>query len=139
MDSKGRIVLPAKLREKLGDLVYVAPGMDECIALFSESAWDEFQEKLKNLPYYYDEDVRDFTRIVGDGEDVAIDEKTGRILLPALLREYAKLTQDVVIKRLPKHFEIWDKGCWEERQRAKLGQLSKIAKNTGIMAKDAGI
>ena len=131
LDPKGRIVLPAKLREKLGDLVFVAAGMDGCVALYSENAWNDFMEKLKKLPFYSQEKARDFMRVMGDGEDISVDG-TGRVLLPARLREYAQLGQDVVFIRLPTHVEIWDKERWEKKQQTALSGLSDLAKELGI-------
>jgi MraZ protein len=127
LDSKARLVLPAKIREKLGDVVVVAAGLDKCVSLYSEADWAGFSEKIKNLPFYSNANFREFARIMlGSAHEVPIDG-TGRVLLPTVLREYAKLTQDVVISGANDHAEIWDKERWSAKWKAGLDSLAHMA------------
>ena len=132
LDSKGRIVLPAKLREKLGDVVFVTKGIEEYLALYSKEAWNDLQEKIKGISYFsLSSQARNALRIMMDAEDINIDG-AGRILLPAELRVYANLTQDVKFIKLPSHIEIWDKQIWKDRESPTLENLSELAKELGI-------
>ena len=128
LDSKGRIVLPAKLREKLGDVVFVTKGMEEYLALYSKEAWNNWQEKIKGVSYFsLSSQARNTLRIMMDEEEINIDG-AGRILLPAELRQYARLGQDVKFIKLPNHIEIWDKQLWKDRENATMESLSKLRK-----------
>ena len=132
LDSKGRIVLPAKLREKLGDVVFVTKGIEEYLALYSKEAWNDLQEKIKGISYYsLSPSARNALRIMMDEECINIDG-AGRILLPAELREYARLSQDVKFIKLPSHIEIWDKQIWKNRENPTLENLPDLAKELGI-------
>ena len=128
LDSKGRIVLPVKLREKLSDVVFVTKGIEEYLALYSKETWDDLQEKVKGVSYIsLSSQARNALRIMMDAEDINIDG-AGRILLSAEFREYAHLNQDVKFIKLPGHIEIWDKQLWKERESSTLENLSKLRK-----------
>ena len=133
LDPKGRIVLPAKLREKLGDVVFITKGIEEYLAIYSKEAWNDLQEKIKGISYVsLSPQARNVLRIMMDAEEISIDGKTGRILLPAELREYAHLSQDVKFIKLPSHIEMWDKQVWKNRESRALENLSEPAKELGI-------
>ena len=132
LDSKARLVLPAKIREKLGDVVVVAAGLDKCVSLYSETEWANFSEKVRNLAFYSNDKHRDFARaILGSAHETPIDG-TGRVLLPTFLREYAELNQEVVICGVNDHAEIWDKEKWEAKHKPGLDNLSELAKDLGF-------
>jgi MraZ protein len=121
-------VLPVKLREKLGDVVFVTKGIEEYLALYSKDAWNDLQEKIKGVSYFsLSSQARNALRIMMDAEDINIDG-AGRILLSGELREYAHLSQDVKFIKLPGHVEIWDKQLWKERENSTLENLSKLRK-----------
>jgi MraZ protein len=132
LDSKARLVLPAKIREKLGDVVVVAAGLDNCVSLYSEGEWENFSEKIRNLPFYSNPKFRDFVRIMlGSAHEMLIDG-TGRVILPTPLREYARLNQEVVVSGASDHVEIWDKESWEAKRKLVLENLSELAKDVGF-------
>ena len=132
LDSKARLVLPAKIREKLGDVVVVAAGMDRCVSLYSETEWENFSEKFRNVPFYSNAKLRDVVRIMlGSAHEMPIDA-TGRVLLPTPLREYAGLSQDVVVSGAIDHAEVWDKEIWETKRKFVLENLSELAKDMGF-------
>ncbi|MDR2175015.1 MAG: division/cell wall cluster transcriptional repressor MraZ [Synergistaceae bacterium] len=127
IDAKYRVVLPAKIREKLGDVAVVAAGLDNCISLFSEEDWNNFAEKIKKLPFYSNAKFRDFARVMlGSAHETPLDGM-GRILLPAVLREYAQLKQEVVISGAGDHAEIWDRDRWAAKWRNGLENLAEMA------------
>ena len=128
LDSKGRISIPAKLREKLGDVVFVTKGIEEYLALYSKEEWEKQQEKFDGTSYIsLSSQARDIVRLLMDKEEINIDG-AGRILLPAELREHAHLSQDVKFIKLHNNIEIWDKQIWKDRENSTRETLFKMRK-----------
>ena len=96
IDAKGRLIIPAKFREVLGDEFVVTKGMDGCLFVFDNSEWQVFAEKLRSLPMI-DKEVRQFTRFFLAGAASVEVDKQGRILLPSVLRDFAGITKDTVL------------------------------------------
>ncbi len=113
IDAKGRVIVPAKFREELGETFVVTQGLDGCLFVFPNEEWKNFEEKLKTLPMA-NKDARKFVRFFLAGAALAEVDKQGRILLPAVLREFAGLEKDVVLVGVGSRVEIWDKTRWEE-------------------------
>ena len=113
IDAKGRLIIPSKFRESLGDEFVVTKGMDGCLFVYDNEEWKKFEEKLLSLPMM-DKQVRQFTRYFLAGAASVEVDKQGRILLPPVLREYANLTKDVVLVGVLSRVEIWDKDRWQE-------------------------
>jgi len=114
IDNKGRLIIPAKFRELLGESFTVTQGLDGCLFAYADAEWKEFEQKLVSLPLS-SEKARKFTRYFLGGAVTADIDKQGRILLPAKLRDVAHLTKDVVLVGLGSRIEIWDKERWEEK------------------------
>ena len=132
LDPKARLVLPAKIREKLGDVVVVAVGLDKCVSLYSEAEWEIFSEKIRNVHFYSNAKLRDFVRIMlGSAHEMPIDG-ANRVLLPKPLREYAELGQEVVVSGAGDHAEVWDKENWETKRKFVLENLSDLAQDVGF-------
>ncbi len=113
IDTKGRLVLPAKIKDDLGKEFIVTKGLDGCLFGYSLAEWSKFEEKLKALPLT-NKITRDFVRFFLSGAVEEETDKQGRFLLPANLREYASLTKDAVIIGVGTRIEIWDKKKWNE-------------------------
>lgn len=113
IDAKGRVIVPAKFREELGETFVVTQGLDGCLFVFPNSEWQNFEEKLKSLPMA-NKDARKFVRFFLAGAALVEVDKQGRILLPSVLREFAALEKDVVLVGVGSRVEIWDKNRWEE-------------------------
>ena len=113
IDTKGRLVLPAKIKDDLGKEFIVTKGLDGCLFGYSLTEWNKFEEKLKTLPLT-NKITRDFVRFFLSGAVEEETDKQGRFLLPANLREYASLTKDAVIIGVGTRIEIWDKKKWNE-------------------------
>ena len=113
IDTKGRLVLPAKIKDDLGKEFIVTKGLDGCLFGYSLEEWKKFEEKLKTLPLT-NKITRDFVRFFLSGAVEEETDKQGRFLLPANLREYASLTKDAVIIGVGTRIEIWDKKKWNE-------------------------
>ena len=112
IDAKGRLIIPAKFREVLGDEFVVTKGMDGCLFVFDNSEWQAFAEKLRSLPMI-DKEVRQFTRFFLAGAASVEVDKHGRILLPSVLRDFAGITKDTVLIGVGSRIEIWSKDRWE--------------------------
>ena len=96
VDVKGRLIMPAKLREEIGEKFVVTKGLDGCLFVFSLKEWDLFQEKLRALPVS-NKNARDFSRFFLAGAIECEIDKQGRFLISGNLREFASLDKDVVI------------------------------------------
>ena len=113
IDAKGRLIIPSKFREALGDEFVVTKGMDGCLFVFDNSEWQNFAEKLRELPMM-DKEVRQFTRFFLAGAASVEVDKQGRILLPSVLREFADITKDAVLVGVGSRVEIWNRDAWED-------------------------
>jgi len=112
IDAKGRLIIPSKFREVLGDEFVVTKGMDGCLFVFDNKEWQAFEEKLHTLPMM-DKEARQFTRYFLAGAASVEVDKQGRILLPGVLREFADITKDAVLIGVGRRIEIWSKDRWE--------------------------
>lgn len=113
IDPKGRIIIPSKFREDLGDTFVVTKGLDGCLFAYPNIEWQTFEEKLKNLPLT-NKNARQFSRFFLAGAATCEVDKQGRILLPSVLREFAELEKDVVLVGVLSRVEIWSKTKWDE-------------------------
>lgn len=113
VDQKGRVIIPAKFREELGEKFILTKGLDNCLFVYSEEEWINLEAKLKSLPFT-NKDVRAFTRFFFAGATECELDKQGRILIPQNLRDHAKLDKDIYIIGVSTRVEIWDKVRWEE-------------------------
>lgn len=112
IDSKGRLIIPSKLRDSLGEHFVITKGMDGCLFLYPENEWEAFEEKLRTLPLT-NKKARDFKRFfLGSAVEGEID-KQGRVLLSASLRAYANLDKEVVLAGVLDKVEIWSKEAWD--------------------------
>lgn len=115
VDAKGRLIIPSKFREALGDTFVVTKGLDGCLFVYDNAEWNAFEEKLKQLPLT-NKSARQFVRFFLAGAAEVEVDKQGRILLPTVLREFAGLEKDVVLLGVASRIEIWDKAKLEENQ-----------------------
>ena len=113
IDTKGRLIIPSKFRDQLGDEFIVTKGLDGCLFVFSKNEWQIFEQKLRTLPLNQ-KSTRKFTRFFVSGATMCELDKQGRILLPQTLREFAGLEKDVVLAGNLNRIEIWSKANWEE-------------------------
>lgn len=113
IDSKGRIIVPSKFREELGEEFVVTKGLDGCLFAYPNKEWQTFEEKLRTLPLT-NKNARQFSRFFLAGAASCEIDKQGRFLLPSVLREYAELEKDVVLVGVLSRVEIWSKLKWEE-------------------------
>ena len=118
LDAKGRLFIPARLRDKLGSNFYVTIGMDKYkfLSIFSQASWDDFKAKRTSQPMSKSGQIR---LICANAVNCEPDSQ-GRILLPQKLREYAQLQKEVVILGVISHCEIWSAENWKQNEEENL-------------------
>lgn len=104
LDSKGRLSIPARLREDLGNVFYVTLSMDKCLSAYSSESWDVFTGKVNSMPYVKQRKMRPLFAYAAKCE---IDAQ-GRILIPQNLRDFAGLSKNVTVVGCNNHAEFWD-------------------------------
>jgi mraZ protein len=113
IDTKGRLIIPAKFREVLGDNFVVTKGLDGCLFVYGNTEWSALEDKLKTLPLM-NKEARKFARFFLAGAVSVEVDKQGRILIPSVLRAFAALDKEVVLAGVGTRIEIWSKNRWEE-------------------------
>ena len=114
IDAKGRLFIPAKLREELGETFHVTIGLDHCLSIYSDESWADFTDKVRVLPYSKAKALRPLFANAVDCEP----DGQGRILIPTKLREYANLQKEVVVIGSFDRVEIWNAKRWAEIESA---------------------
>ena len=126
LDTKGRLVIPARFREELGNSVVASFGIDRCISIYSQQSWEGILERLHNLPYSKGK-TRDLVRVLlASAHEVPIDP-AGRILLPQSLRDQAEIDQEVSINGVLDHIEVWNSEKWDSYKARVMETLPEIA------------
>ncbi len=111
MDPKGRVTVPSKFREDLGDKFYVCKGLDGCLFVLSQEQWDKLVEKVSAMPLAQGKGIQ---RYFFSGAAEVEPDKQGRILIPPSLRAHAGLQKDVTVIGAATRAEIWDTQRWME-------------------------
>lgn len=128
LDDKGRLTIPARFREGLGDSFVVTRGLDGCLFAYPLSEWQVLESRLKSLPLTR-KDARAFVRFLFSGASECELDKQGRIMIPQTLREHAKLDKDVVVIGVSNRVEFWAKEQWEQYMTQAEGSFEAIAEN----------
>ena len=126
IDSKGRIIIPQKFREELGDAFFISKGLDGCLWIHPSQEWEEFKESLRQLSAI-DQDSRRFKRFFLSGAVECELDKQGRVLVPIPLRGYAGLTKDVVLAGMDNRIEVWSEAAWDAENDLDTDQMNDIA------------
>ena len=113
IDQKGRLIVPSKFREQLGNEFVVTKGLDGCLFVYSNEEWQRIEEKFREIPLTT-KDARKFSRFFFAGAATCEVDKQGRILLPSNLREYAAIEKEVVSVGVLSRVESWSKDRWSE-------------------------
>lgn len=109
LDAKGRLSIPVRLREELGNVFYVTLSMDKCLSAYSAESWQVFSDKISAMPYVNQRKMRPLFAYAAKCE---LDAQ-GRILIPQNLRDFAGLTKDVTVVGCNNHAEFWDSESWK--------------------------
>ncbi|WP_125762665.1 division/cell wall cluster transcriptional repressor MraZ [Companilactobacillus hulinensis] len=113
IDSKGRIIIPAKFRKEIGDIFVITRGMDGCLFGYSMAQWGKLEAQLDKLPLTK-KDARAFTRFFYSAAAEVEFDKQGRVNLSTSLTEFAKLKKNCVVVGVSDRIEIWDEDKWTE-------------------------
>ena len=116
IDAKGRLFIPAKLREELGVTFYLAMGVDECLAIYPQETWNRFTEKFASLPMSQSAAMRP---LFANASKCELDSQ-GRIVIPQKLRKYTGLEKDAVIIGVNDRAEIWSAETWNAREEEEM-------------------
>lgn len=125
IDNKGRIIIPSKFREELGDSFVLTMGLDGCLFAYPFAEWEVFVEKLKALPGT--KEARQMQRYFMAGAATCEVDKQGRILIPTKLREHAALEKDIVFVGVLNKIEVWSKTRWDENND--YGDINEVAEH----------
>jgi MraZ protein len=131
LDQKKRLALSKKIREQLGDpdSLFITPGPDQCLWLYSQPGFERFSGKLEERPET-DVEARVFRRLYyGQTEKVEVD-RAGRILIPDRLIQFAGLQHAVVLIGIRDHLEIWDASRWQQYLAQHSPRFDAVAENT---------
>lgn len=130
IDAKGRLFIPAKLREELGETFHVTIGQDHCLSVYSDESWNRFMDRLREQTYSEVKKLRPVFAYAADCEP----DGQGRILIPTKLRQYADLEKEVVVIGSFDRVEIWNAQRWAELETAAFesGSLEQAMEEMGL-------
>ncbi len=112
LDDKGRLFLPAKFRDELQGGLVITKGQDRSLYVWTRAGFEELTSRVRQTPFTR-KSSRDFMRILFSGASDEIPDKQGRITIPPVLREYARLRRDCVVIGAGDRVEIWDAAAWQ--------------------------
>ena len=132
LDAKDRVIIPAKFREifkeHYAEKFYLTRGLDRCLFVFTEEEWRNQERRFRDMSFTREES-RKFNRLYFSGACEALCDKQGRILVPAYLKEYAEIKQNVMIIGVSDRIEIWSKEKWNDFFKNNLGSFESLAEN----------
>jgi len=131
ISGKGRLIVPVRFRERLGEEFVVTKGLDGCLCAYAQSDWDRFEEKISEL-HLTDPKARNFSRQFLGGATLCETDAQGRILIPQKLRDYAGLTKDVTLVGVGTRVEIWDSATWEKVSDMDADEMARNMEDLGI-------
>ena len=123
VDAKGRLFVPAKLREELGDTFYVMIGLENSLLVYPEPKWQRVSESFNSVRLSQSASLRYIYANVAKCEP----DKQGRFVIPQILRDYAHLKDDVTFLGQGDHAEIWNAGEYAAKEAAFLSGPEKLA------------
>ena len=129
IDDKGRLVIPSKMRSKLGFVVYLLKGYDGCISVYTEDSFTKYVEKLENLPFEKEKARLHQRILLSSVPELSID-KQGRMLIPKnVITKYGLTNKEVMILGMLDHIEIWDKGAYQKYIESNEAEFEKNAED----------
>lgn len=134
IDTKGRLIMPSKLKEDIGEKFVVTKGLDGCLFVYSQTEWKTFEDKLRAFPLT-NKDARALVRFFLAGAMECEIDKQGRFLIPGNLREFAGLEKEVVVIGVLDKIEIWSKDKWlkySEEENSSVDEIAEKMSNLGI-------
>ena len=117
LDTKGRVILPAKFREQLAGGLMVTRGQEHCLYVWPQDEIARITERLREAPVS-NKATRDYVRMFASAASDETPDKQGRITIPPKLREWASLGKDVIVIGAMTRLEIWDEAAWNSYSEA---------------------
>ena len=111
LDAKNRLIIPAKLKEQLGETVTILRGSDKCLTVYSAEEWENYARKISELPKTQ---VRQITRYIYSNSIEVTPDSQGRVQLPPEMLEFAGITKSIITVGCGKYAEIWDEETWKK-------------------------
>lgn len=131
IDTKGRLIVPSRFRESLGESFVVTKGFDGCLFVYDREEWTRFEEKLTALPVTNAE-ARKLVRFFLAGALEAEVDKQGRILIPTNLRAHAGLLKEAVLVGVASRIEIWSKERWDSNTYDDMDEIAEKLDELGL-------
>lgn len=131
VDAKGRIIMPAKFREILGEEFVVTKGLDGCLFVYPNKEWENIENKFREIPLT-SKDARKFSRFFFAGAADCEVDRQGRVLIPSVLREFAGLNKEVVLVGVLNRIEIWSKERWQENEYDDMDEIAEHMAALGL-------
>lgn len=125
IDEKGRVTIPSKIREEVGEIFILARGLDNCLFVYPKEEWNHVIEKYRALPNT--KEARNFMRFLLSGAIECSFDKQGRISISTPLLKYAGLEKECIIIGVNDHLELWSKNRWEEFMETNESEFSDLA------------
>lgn len=125
VDSKGRIFVPSKLKNDLGDQFVIVRGIEENLMVFPKKEFERFVEKYQELPIA-DTEAQDFFRLFFASASMCETDKQGRVVIPQELRDFAGINENVVIVGMVTRLEIWTPEKFKASSNIEKGKYSKV-------------
>ena len=132
IDAKGRVIIPSKLREALGEGFVIARGLEGCLYVYDAEGWKNFEEKLETMPDITSVELNALRRFMIAGAVDGELDKQGRVMIPNSLRTHADLKKDVVFAGVGKRVEIWDKDRWESALPTDMSEIGAKLESMGL-------
>ncbi len=126
LDEKGRIILPAKLREYFVNGLVMTRGQDGCLLVFTAAAFEIRAQQLSAAPLS-NQEARNYVRMFMSGAHSETPDKQGRVTIPAALRQYATLSRELTVIGAGNHAEIWDATAWKAFESSQEFSYSSLA------------
>ncbi|MFT4306408.1 MAG: division/cell wall cluster transcriptional repressor MraZ [Microbacterium sp.] len=111
LDDKGRVILPAKFRDDLGEGIVITRGQERCLYVFSTAEFERVHERIREAPLS-NKQARDFLRMFLSGASAEKPDGQNRVVIPPALRAYAGLERELVVTGVGAHAEIWNAEAW---------------------------
>ncbi|GAB3756016.1 division/cell wall cluster transcriptional repressor MraZ [Zhihengliuella somnathii] len=124
LDDKGRLILPAKYRDELGNGLVLTRGQERCIYVFSQREFERVHEQMRQAPLS-SRQARDYIRVFLSGASDEVPDKQGRVTIPSSLRSYAGLDREVTVIGAGTRAEIWDSAAWSDYLEEKESAFSE--------------
>ncbi len=128
IDDKGRLVIPTRYREEIGESFVITRGLEKCLYAYSMTEWNKLVAKLNELPFTK-KDARTFIRTFFSGATVCEFDKNGRINITSPLVSYAGLTKACVIIGVNDRLEIWDEEAFNNQINENAENMEEIAES----------